>query len=126
MKTSRKGLILGTLLLYAGVAGAETLTCRYSEAWRLEESGLVSHPKDFYGSAFASDLRVDPEARTFSSGDERIPGMELRSRPDPATGADLVYSTYDGEMLFRARFLDGAIAFLLFDTYDLYVGTCEG
>ncbi len=118
-------LILGAALICAGAAEAETLTCRATEAWRLEESGLVAHPQDFYGIAWASDLRADSEAGTFGTGDEPIPGMKLRSLPDLATGADLVYSTNDGEMVFRARFVFDTIPFLLTDTYDVYVGTCE-
>lgn len=116
--------ILGAALICAGAAEAETLTCRSTEAWRLEESGLFAHPQDFYGLAWASDLRADPDAGTFGSGEELIPDMKLRSLPDPATGADLVFSTDDGQMLFRARFVFDAIPFLLTDTYDVYVGTC--
>ncbi len=119
-------LILGAALICAGAAEAETLTCRSNEAWRLQESGLVAHPQDFYGIAWASDLRADPDAGTFRSGEEPIPDMKMRSLPDLATGADLVYSTDDGQMLFRARYVfDETIPFLLVDTYDIYVGTCE-
>ncbi len=122
----KKHLMIGAALICASAAQAETLTCRSTEAWRLEESGLVAHPQDFYGIAWASDLRADPDVGTFSSGEEPIPDMELRSRPDPATGADLVFSSDDGQMLFRARYVfDDAIPFLLVDTYDIYVGTCE-
>ena len=118
-------LLLGAACIWAGAAEAETLTCRSTEAWRLEESGLVAHPQDFYGIAWASDLRVDTDAGTFGSGDEPIPGMKLRSLPDVTTGADLVYSTDDGLMSFRARFVFDTIPFLLTDTYDVYVGRCE-
>ena len=124
--TPVKGLILGAVLLCAGAAGAETLTCRTTEAWRLDAGGLVPHPKDFYGFAATADLRADPEAGTFSAGSNPIPGMRLRSRSNAATGADLVFSTDDGTMLFRARVIVPSIPFLLIDTYEVYVGTCEG
>jgi len=52
--------------------------------------------------------------------------MRLRSRADAATGADLVFSTDDGTMIFRARVIVPSIPFLLIDTYEVYVGTCEG
>jgi hypothetical protein len=123
--TPVKGLILGAVLLCAGAAGAETLTCRTTEAWRLDAGGLVPHPKDFYGFAATADLRADPEAGTFSAGSDPVPGMRLRSRSDAATGADLVFSTDDGTMLFRARVIVPSIPFLLMDTYEVYVGTCE-
>jgi hypothetical protein len=123
--TPVKGLILGAVLLCAGAAGAETLTCRTTEAWRLDAGGLVPHPKDFYGFAATADLRADPEAGTFSAGSNPIPGMRLRSRSNAATGADLVFSTDDGTMLFRARVIVPSIPFLLIDTYEVYVGTCE-
>ncbi len=118
-------LTLCAALLFAGAARAETLVCSTTDAWRLDAGGMIAHPNDFYGFAQTVDLRVDPDAGTLSAGDDHIPGMELRSRPDTATGADLVYSTDDGAMLFRARFLDSAIPFLLIDTYDIYVGSCE-
>lgn len=124
--TPVKGLILGAVLLCAGAAGAETLTCRTTEAWRLDAGGLVPHPKDFYGFAATADLRADPEAGSFSAGSNPIPGMRLRSRSNAATGADLVFSTDDGTMLFRARVIVPSIPFLLIDTYEVYVGTCEG
>ena len=124
--TPVKALILGAVLLCAGAAGAEMLTCRTTEAWRLDAGGLVPHPKDFYGFAATADLRADPEAGTFSAGSDPVPGMRLRSRSDAATGADLVFSTDDGTMIFRARVIVPSIPFLLIDTYEVYVGTCEG
>ena len=124
--TPVKGLIFGAMLLCAGAAGAETLTCRTTEAWRLDAGGLVPHPKDFYGLTATADLRADPEAGTFSVGSNPIPRMRLRSRSDAATGADLVFSTDDGTMLFRARVIVASFPFFLIDTYDIYVGTCEG
>ena len=123
--TPVKGLTLCAALLCAGAAGAETLTCRTTEAWRLDAGGLVPHPKDFYGFAATADLRADPKAGTFSAGSNPIPGMRLRSRSNAATGADLVFSTDDGTMLFRARVIVPSIPFLLIDTYEVYVGTCE-
>jgi hypothetical protein len=124
--TPVKGLILGAVLFCAGAAGAETLTCRAAEAWRLDAGGLVPHPKDFYGFAATADLRADPEAGTLSAGSNPIAGMRLRSRSDAATGADLVFSTDDGTMLFRAPVIKASFPFFLIDTYDIYVGTCEG
>jgi hypothetical protein len=121
-----KGIVLGAALLCAGAAGAETLTCRTTEAYRLDAGGLIPHPKDFYGFAATVDLRADPEAGTFSAGSDPVPGMRLRSRADAATGADLVFSTDDGAMLFRARVIVPSIPFLLIDTYEVYVGSCEG
>jgi hypothetical protein len=124
--TPVKGLIFGAMLLCAGAAGAEALTCRTSAAWRLEVGGMVPHPKDFYGFAATADLRADPEAGTFSAGPDPIPGMRLRTRFNAETGADLVFSTDDGAMLFRARAIGESFPFFLIDTYEIYVGTCKG
>lgn len=118
-------LAIMAALLSAGAALSGPLTCESTKAWRLEVGGMVERAPDFYGLAATSDLRIDPDAGTFSAGTDPVPGMVLRSRPDPATGADLVYSTADGAMLFRARILDGGLPFLLIDTYEIYVGTCH-
>ena len=122
---SRTVSVLCAALLAAAPAAAGTLSCHTTQAWRLDTGGMVPHPPDFYGLAATAALTADPEAGTLSAGGDIIDGLRLRSRPDTATGADLVFSTDDGAMLFRARYLEGTIPFFLIDAYEIYVGTCE-
>ena len=111
--------------LMPAAVGAEELTCQAKNAWRLEDGGLVAHPEDFYGLAEVCQLSVDLVSGAVSSKSGPIAGLIMTSRFDPAAGADVVLAAPDGKMVFRARDVEGAISFLLLDTYDLYVGNCR-
>lgn len=102
---------------------AEVLTCHATSAWRLEPTGLSQHPDDFYGFEAAGTLTVDTDAETVSAKSGPIPGLVLTSAFDAATGADLVFATPDGSMVFRARALEKT-PYMLIDSYEIYVGEC--
>jgi hypothetical protein len=109
---------------FGSAVNAEILTCSATEAWRLEASGLSRHPDGFYGLKETAVLHVDTAAGTVSSASGPLPGLVLTSRFNAETGANLVLSTPDGSLLFRARDLGNAKAFMLIDTYDIYTGQC--
>lgn len=109
---------------FGSAIGAEKLTCSATEAWRLEANGLSRHPDGFYGLKEAAELHVDMAAGTVSSASGPLPGLVVVSQFNTVTGADLVLSAPDGSLVFRARDLGDATAFMLIDKYDIYTGQC--
>ncbi len=124
--TLRTWLIAFTMVAVPpGSAMAQVLTCVPSQAWRLGAGGLDPHPFGATGHEGVALLVADTTKRTLSMSSGQITDAVMRSTFDAATGADVVFSTPDASLVFRARRFDDGIAYTLSDTYDFYVGSCR-